>query len=123
MERRVFGFERVHESVRGAKVGFHNDLIDEVEQAVEKNDVVGVGMAKNTFVKRARKALDQKDVKYAYFEYGGYTSKWKQRLALKMWLGWPTIPMIFVRGLFVGGSTDLERLIADGSFDELLAKA
>jgi len=121
MERKVFGFERVHESVHESMVGFHSHMIDEVEQAIDANDVVVVGMATNPFVKRARKALSAKGIDFAYLEYGGYASKWKERLALKMWVGWPTIPMVFVRGVFVGGATDVEKLIASGTLDELLA--
>jgi glutaredoxin-related protein len=31
-----------------------------------------------------------------------------------MWTGWPTFPMVFVDGTFVGGAQDLERLIQNG---------
>jgi monothiol glutaredoxin len=33
---------------------------------------------------------------FIYLEYGSYTKGWRRRLALKMWTGWPTFPMIFV---------------------------
>jgi len=35
-------------------------------------------------------------------------------LALKMWIGWPTFPMIFVDQTLVGGSKHLQRLLNDG---------
>ena len=47
-------------------------------------------------------------------EYGSYWSEWRRRLALKMWTGWPTFPMVFVKGVLVGGAQDLERLINSG---------
>ena len=36
------------------------------------------------------------------------------RLVLKLWTGWPTFPMVFVKGVLVGGADDLARLIAKG---------
>jgi glutaredoxin-related protein len=38
-----------------------------------------------------------------------------------MWTGWPTFPMVFVKGVLVGGSNDLERLIASQELARLLA--
>jgi glutaredoxin-related protein len=38
-----------------------------------------------------------------------------------MWTGWPTLPMIFVNGILVGGAEDLERLIESGELATLLA--
>ena len=31
-----------------------------------------------------------------------------------MWTGWPTLPMVFVKGVLVGGADDLERLVKNG---------
>jgi glutaredoxin-related protein len=42
------------------------------------------------------------------------------RNALKMWTGWPTFPMVFVRGTLVGGADDLRRLIDSGELQVLL---
>jgi monothiol glutaredoxin len=39
--------------------------------------------------------------------YGNYFSKWKQRLAIKLWSGWPTYPQIFIDGKLIGGCDDL----------------
>ena len=33
---------------------------------------------------------------------------WRKRLALKMWTGWPTFPMIFVDQQLIGGNSDLK---------------
>jgi monothiol glutaredoxin len=40
---------------------------------------------------------------------------------LKMWTGWPTFPMVFVKGVLVGGATDVEALIASGELKRMLA--
>ena len=65
------------------------------------------------FMVRAR--LSKKaGTEFTYLEYGGYASQWRWRLALKMWTGWPTFPMIFVDQTLVGGSKDLQRLLNDG---------
>jgi glutaredoxin-related protein len=34
--------------------------------------------------------------------------------ALKRWTGWPTIPMVFVKGVLIGGASDLAKLIESG---------
>jgi len=60
-------------------------------------------------------------VAYHYIEYGSYFGMWRQRLALKMWTGWPTIPIIFVKGLLVGGYDDLQKLIDSGELKTLLS--
>ena len=38
-----------------------------------------------------------------------------------MWSGWPTFPMVFVKGVLVGGAADLDQLIASGELQRLLA--
>jgi glutaredoxin-related protein len=40
-----------------------------------------------------------------------------------MWTGWQTFPMVFVKGVLVGGSSDLARLIASGELKALARKA
>ena len=60
-------------------------------------------------------------VPYHYMSYGNYLSDWRRRNALKMWTGWPTFPMVFVKGTLVGGADDLDKLIASGELHRLLA--
>jgi glutaredoxin-related protein len=38
-----------------------------------------------------------------------------------MWTGWPTFPMIFVKGTLIGGANDLKKLIDSGEFKQLVA--
>ena len=45
---------------------------------------------------------------------------WRRRNALKMWTGWPTFPMVFVKGVLVGGASDLRRLIERGELKPML---
>src|SRR5882762_10165046 len=78
------------------------------------NEIVVVGMRQNPFPKKARKLLDEAGLAYRYLEYGSYLGQWRRRLALKMWTGWPTIPMVFVKGVLIGGASDLARLIESG---------
>ena len=58
---------------------------------------------------------------FKYLEYGSYLSEWRRRNALKMWTGWPTLPMVFVKGVLVGGADDVARLLASGELDALVA--
>jgi len=99
---------------------FHADIVREVAQAVEQDAVVVVGMAQNPHVGGARKALKQAGVAFTYLEYGSYFSKWKERLAIKMWSGWPTFPQVYVHGTLIGGGKRLKAAIADGSLQARL---
>ncbi|MNR59923.1 hypothetical protein D3C85_1812870 [compost metagenome] len=56
-----------------------------------------------------------------YLEYGSYLSQWRRRTALKMWSGWPTLPMVFINGALVGGFQDLKKLVDSGEFTALVA--
>jgi glutaredoxin-related protein len=93
---------------------FHRDVVDEVAATVAKDRVVVVGMAQNPFVRKARRELEAAGVAFTYLEYGSYLSKWKERLALKIWAGFPTFPMVFVDGSLVGGHSELVPLLRDG---------
>lgn len=92
---------------------FHNQIISEVEAAITANSYVVVGMRQNPVVKSALKALNEKNITYKYIEYGSYFSKWKQRLSLKLWSGWPTFPMVFVDGKLIGGGAELKKHLAN----------
>ncbi len=93
----------------------------EVQAAIAGNAVVVVGMKQNPMPTKARKALDAQSIPYKYLEYGSYLNTWRRRNALKMWTGWPTFPMIFVKGVLIGGATDLDRLIASGELARMLS--
>jgi glutaredoxin-related protein len=122
MARRILGEERIHPAVRARIGGHHADIVQEVEAAFAVIDVVVVGMRQNPMPRRARKSLDAAGIAYKYLEYGSYLNTWRRRNALKMWTSWPTFPMIFVKGVLIGGATDLERLIASGELARMLGK-
>lgn len=100
--------------------GFHANIVQEVAAAVARDPVVVVGMAQNPVVKKARQALDEAGVAYTVLEYGSYFSKWKERLAIKLWSGWPTFPQVYVRGTLIGGNEETRAALADGSFKQRL---
>jgi glutaredoxin len=106
--------DKMSHAVTESVASFHRDVVEEVAAAVARDPVVVVGMAQNPFVKKARQLLDAEGVKFTYLEYGSYLSRWKERLAIKLWAGFPTFPMVFLDGTLVGGHSDLERLRADG---------
>ena len=121
MPRPILDESRLHPAIRGKVAEQHADIVGEVQAAIESNDVVVVGMAQNPFPRRARRALDAAGIGHRYLEYGSYFSGWRRRNALKMWTGWPTFPMVFVKGTLVGGAEDVEKLIASGELARLLA--
>ena len=115
MPRPMLPQSRLSPDAESAMAAFHNKSVQEVQLAVEKDPVVIVGMSGNVFVTKARKALKQAGIEYTYLEYGSYVSQWKQRLAIKLWSGWPTFPQVFVRGVLIGGANDLIRGLQNGS--------
>ena len=114
MERPSLPADKVSPAVHERLSAFPRAVVDEVSSAVARDKVVVVGMAQNPFVKKARKQLEDAGVKFTYLEYGSYLSKWKERLAIKLWAGFPTFPMVFIDGTLIGGSSDLAKLRADG---------
>jgi glutaredoxin-related protein len=90
----------------------HANIVDEVISSVEKNKIVVVGMDQNPVVKKARKVLEAANMPYTYLSYGSYFSQWKQRLAIKLWSGWPTYPQVFIDGKLIGGCAELIKLLA-----------
>jgi glutaredoxin-related protein len=121
MSRHILDESRIHAAVRDKIAGYHADTVKEVMDAVAAHAVVVVGMRQNPNPKYARKLLDDNRIPYKYLEYGSYLSQWRRRSALKMWTGWPTFPMVFVKGTLVGGASDLVRLHASGELAKLLA--
>lgn len=121
MTREVLAESRIHPAIRETVANHHADIVREVQAAIASHDVVVVGMRQNPVPKQARKALESARIAYTYLEYGSYVNTWRRRNALKMWTGWPTFPMIFVRGILVGGAADLARLIASGELRTMLA--
>jgi glutaredoxin-related protein len=118
--RPLHAAEKASSAVLEYQQNFHSDVVSAVASAVASDDVVVVGMKQNPHPKRAKKALDEAGVKYTYLEYGSYTSKWKERLAIKMWCGWPTLPMVFVKGELIGGADQTKAALADGSLKKKL---
>jgi monothiol glutaredoxin len=120
MPRKILDESRLHPAIRDP-VGSHQaDIVREVEAAVAASPVVIVGMARNPSVRRARKLLDSANIAYTYLEYGSYFSAWRRRNALKMWTGWPTFPMVFVKGVLVGGASDLAKLLESGELERMM---
>jgi monothiol glutaredoxin len=95
--------------------GLHSEVVRQVKEAIARDRIVVVGMAQNPHVRKVRKALDEAGVTYTYLEYGSYLGKWKERLAIKLWSGWPTFPQVFVNGTLIGGETLTKAALADGS--------
>ncbi len=114
MPRSILSDSQIHPAIREKISGTHEDIVREVQAAAAANEIVVVGMRQNPFPKKARKLLDAAGLAYKYLEYGNYFGGWRRRLALKMWTGWPTLPMVFVKGVLVGGADDLKKLIESG---------
>ena len=114
MFRSILEESRIHPAIREKVATYRTEMVKEVEAAIAANAVVVVGMRQNPFPRRARRMLDAAGIPYTYLEYGSYFSEWRRRLALKMWTGWPSFPMVFVKGVLVGGAQDLEKLLQIG---------
>ena len=122
MTRKILDSTHIHPTIEN-EVGGSADCrntVDAVEKAISEHGIVIVGMAHNPFPKKARQLLDAQGQAYHYLEYGSYFSEWKRRGALKMWSGWQTFPMIFVKGQLIGGFSDLKKLVDNGELKKLL---
>jgi monothiol glutaredoxin len=122
MPRHILDEKNIHPAIREKIANNHRDIVEEVQAAVRENDVVVVGMAQNPNPGRAKKLLKNKGIPFKYLTYGSYLGLWRRRNALKMWTGWPTFPMVFVKGTLIGGADDLERLDASGELAKMLGK-
>lgn len=120
MPRSILDDTAIHPLARATIDTHESAIVNEVRQAFVTHPVVIVGMGQNPFPRKAKRALDAIGASYHYLEYGSYFSQWRPRTALKMWTGWPTFPMVFVKGSLVGGAAELNTLIASGEFERLL---
>jgi monothiol glutaredoxin len=120
MARAILDQAQIHPAIRPRVAAHHADVVDEARQAIATHAVVVLGMRQNPFVKKARKALDAAGVAHHDIDHGNYFGEWRPRTALKMWSGWPTFPMVFVKGQLVGGADDITALIASGELQRLL---
>jgi glutaredoxin-related protein len=123
MTRYILDEAKIHPAARVKVAGYQRDLVEEVQSAAREHPLLVVGMAQNPFPKKARKLLDDAGISYKYLEYGSYLSEWRRRVALKMWTGWPTFPMVFVNGVFVGGFEETKQLVDSGEIKRLLSTA
>lgn len=111
--RSVLDSSKLTEAAKNSIESFHPQYVKEVEAAVASNKFVIVGMKQNPVVKNARNLLTSKGIEFKYLEYGSYVSMWKQRLAIKLWSGWPTFPMVFQDGKLVGGFRELKSALGE----------
>lgn len=114
MARLTLSQDKVAPAVQEIVGNYHRAVVENVASTVARDKVVVVGMAQNLFVKGARKLLDAEGIKFTYIEYGSYFSKWRERLALKIWAGFPTFPMVFIDGTLMGGLSELKVLKEQG---------
>ena len=122
MPRTTLEEARLHPAIRERVANLNADIVHNVQAAANSNAVLVVGMAGNPHVRRARKILDAAGIAYHYLEYGSYFSEWRRRGALKMWTGWATFPMVFVKGTLIGGASQLERLVSSGELKRILGE-
>jgi len=122
MPRSILEETRLHPAIREFVANRHADIVHNVQAAAASNRILVVGMVGNPHVYRVRKALDAAGLAYHYLGFGSYLSGWRQRNVLKMWTGWPTFPMVFAKGVLIGGHTDLKRLLDSGEFNRFLGE-
>jgi monothiol glutaredoxin len=122
MPRPFLDEARIHPAIRERIARLNADIVDEVQRAIQQHAVVVVGMAQNPYPRRARRALDAAGIPHHDLDYGSYLGGWRRRNALKMWTGWPTFPMVFVKGTLVGGADETARLLASGELQALLGQ-
>ncbi len=94
---------------------FHAETVQKVATAIGAHKIVVIGMMGNPHCRRARRVLTEANKPFEYIEFGSYLGGWQQRLAIKLWSGWPTFPQVFVDGRLVGGANEITKALADNS--------
>lgn len=122
MPRTVLDESLLHPAIRDKVANLHADIVHNVRSAAASNPVLVVGMALNMPALSARRALKAAGVPFQYLQFGSYFGGWRRRNALKMWTGWPTFPMVFAKGVLIGGHDDLQRLLASGELMRFLGE-
>ena len=121
--RRALPSNRIAPEAVEKENAFHRAIVDEVERAIGDSPILVIGMAQNPHCREVRKTLTAAGFEFKYLEYGSYFSRWRERLAIKLWSGWPTFPQVFVRGVLVGGAQLTAAAIADGSLKQRLDRS
>ncbi len=121
--RRALPSNRIAPEAVDKENAFHRPIVDEVERAIGESPILVIGMAQNPHCREVRKTLTAAGFEFKYLEYGSYFSRWKERLAIKLWSGWPTFPQVFVRGVLLGGAQLTAAAIADGSLKQRLDRS
>ena len=124
MSRHVFPEADIHPAAAD-QIGnrAHKETIEEVQAAIQQHAVVVVGMSGNPHVGNVCKHLNKAGIEHHYLGYGSYFSQWQRRLALKMWCGWPTFPMVFAKGKLLGGEDTTLELLKSGELENLLSES
>jgi len=96
---------------------------DRIAELVNKNDVVlfmkGTALFPQCgFSSRAVAILDRLEAKY---ETVDVLQDPEIRQGIKEYSEWPTVPQLYVRGEFVGGSDIMMEMFESGELQELLA--
>lgn len=120
MTRPILDEAHLHPAIRHVVGEQGSDIVHEVQEAIAADAMVIVGMKQNPFPRKARRLLDARGITYRYLEYGSYFSGYRRRLPLKLWTGWTTFPMIFVKGVLIGGASELASLLASGELEKRL---
>jgi glutaredoxin-related protein len=122
MQRPILEEARLHPAIRERVATRHADVVHNVQAAASSNQILVVGMAWNGYCRRVRRLLRDAGLPHQYLEFGNYLTQWRRRNALKMWTGWPTFPMVFAKGVLIGGHDDLKRLLDSGELKRFLVE-
>lgn len=118
--RPILPLDRIHPAVQSKLGGKDKDFVEQIETAARNHAVLVVGLGWSPPSGKACSALRAAGVAFEYIQHGNYLTGWRRRNVLKMWTGWPTFPMVFVRGTFIGGASDLNKLIESGELKSML---
>ena len=106
------------------QLGLESNLFERVlrlRQQVPQNRKAVFSIAEAAKDYGGVRRVDAAGIAYQYIEHGSYFGGWRARNAWKMWTGWPTLPMVFVRGVLVGGCDNVQRMLAGGELQRMLA--
>ena len=110
MGRPIFDEALIHPAIRDKIAGWGVDIVREVQDAISAKPLVVVGMRMNPAPRKARRLLDAAGLDYLYLEYG------------PILMVYPFIQRYFVKGVLIGGASDLQKLLESGELVRRLAE-
>lgn len=112
MPRQVLDESRIHPAIRDKIAAYRSDILKEVQDAIAANDFV-VG-APEPLPEEGAQASRRRRHPVQVPRVRQLPQPVAPATRDQDVTGWPTYPLVFVKGTLIGGFSDLEKLVQEG---------